>query len=216
MSGLCVSASFFPVLGVKPMLGRVFLPEEEFRGKDHEVILSYGLWKRRYGGDATIIGRTIKMDGEDFIVVGVMPREFTWQFWSGPRQLWVPVGYTKTDYARDSNSFLSFARLKPGVTVAQARLELGAVVARLAKQFPADYAGVGATVEPLGEYGLDGLRHELAHSCWASRRRLRLADRLCERGQLRCLFSRRISPKVNLPSGRSAGCTQAGESLASY
>ena len=104
------------------MLGRSFLPEEELPGKDHEVILSYGLWKRRYGSDRAMVGQTIRVDGEPFTVVGVMAREFAWQFWSGPRQLWVPVGYTKTDYARANNSFLSIARLKPGVSVAQARL----------------------------------------------------------------------------------------------
>ena len=158
VSGLRVSANFFPLLGVKPMLGRAFLPEEEMPGKDHEVILSYGLWKRRYGGDVAIVGQTIKIDGEDFAVVGVMPRDFSWQFWSGPRQLWVPVGYTKTDYGRNSNSFLSFARLKPGVTIAQAHSEIGAVAARVAKQYPVDDAGMGATLEPLGGYGLEGLR----------------------------------------------------------
>ena len=158
VSGLRVSANFFSVLGVNPMLGRTFLPEEEMPGKDREVILSYGLWKRRYGGDATIVGQTVKIDGEDFAVVGVMPRDFSWQFWSGPRQLWVPVGYTKTDYGRGNNSFLSFARLKPGVTIAQARSEIGVVAARIAKQYPVDDAGMGATVEPLGEYGLNSLR----------------------------------------------------------
>lgn len=158
VSGLRVSASFFPVLGVKPMLGRAFLPEEEMPGRDREVILSYGLWKRRYGAEAAIVGRTIKVDGEDFTVVGVMPRSFSWQFWSGPRQLWVPVGYTKTDYGRGNNSFVSFARLKPGVTIAQARSELAAVAAPLAKRYPVDNAGMGGTVEPLGNYGLNGLR----------------------------------------------------------
>src|SRR5579863_4535630 len=72
VSGLRVSAGFFPLLGVKPMLGRTFLPEEEIPGRDHEVILSYGLWTRRYRADASIVGHTIKVDGEDFTVVGVM------------------------------------------------------------------------------------------------------------------------------------------------
>ena len=121
VSGLRVSAGFFPVLGVKPLLGRTFLPEEETLGKDHEVVLSYGLWKTRYGGDPSLVGKTIRIDGADFTVIGVMPRDFEWQFWSGPRQLWVPVGYTKTDFGRGDNSFISIARLKPGVSVAQAQ-----------------------------------------------------------------------------------------------
>jgi putative ABC transport system permease protein len=123
--------------------------------------LSYGLWKRRYGGDATIVGRRIKIDGEDFTVVGVMPRAFTWQFDSGPLQLWVPVGYTKTDYARSENSFRSIARLKPGVTLAQARSEIAVVAARIAKQYPNDDPGMSGTVEPLGDYGLEHLRHTM-------------------------------------------------------
>ena len=71
--GLRVSASFFPLLGVHPMLGRAFLAEEDMPGKAREVILSYGLRKRRYGADAAIVGQTIKVDGDDFTVVGVMP-----------------------------------------------------------------------------------------------------------------------------------------------
>jgi putative ABC transport system permease protein len=158
VSGLRVSANFFSVLGVKPMLGRAFSPEEEMPGRDHEVVLSYGLWKRRYGGDAAIVGQAIRIDGEPFVVVGVMPRDFSWQFWSGPRQLWVPVGYTKTDYGRGNNSFLAFARLKSGISIERARSEIAGVAARIAKQYPIDDAGMGATVQPLGEYGLDGLR----------------------------------------------------------
>jgi len=158
VSGLRVSAGFFPTLGVKPLLGRTFLPEEEILGNDREVVLSYGLWKRRYGGDPALVGRTIRVDGEDFTVIGVMPREFQWQFWSGPRELWVPVGYTKTDYGRDENSFIAFARLKPGVTVAQAREEMQAVASNVRKQYPNEDAGMGATVQPMGEFGLEGLR----------------------------------------------------------
>ncbi|HEY6292992.1 MAG TPA: ABC transporter permease [Terriglobia bacterium] len=92
VQGLRVSASFFSVLGFEPFLGRTFLPEEATSGKDHEVVLSYGLWKRRYGGDPALVGRTITIDGQAFAVVGVMPRQFQWQLWA-PSQLWVPMGY---------------------------------------------------------------------------------------------------------------------------
>src|SRR5581483_9502996 len=118
VSGVRVSAEFFTVLGVQPFLGRTFLPEEETLGRDHEVVLSYGLWKSRYNGDPSLVGKTIRVDSADFTVIGVMPREFGCQFWSGQRRLWVPVGYTKTDFGRGDNSFISIARLKPGVTVA--------------------------------------------------------------------------------------------------
>jgi predicted permease len=158
VSGLRVTASFFSVLGVQPFLGRTFLPEEEVRGKDHEVVLSYGLWQRRYGADRALVGKTIKVDGEDLTVVGVMPRDFHWEFWSGHRQLWVPVGYTEGDKDRGSNSFISFARLKPGVTVEQARIEIESIGTRLSQQYPNDDANMSATAVPMSEFGLEGLR----------------------------------------------------------
>jgi len=158
VSGLRVSAAFFSVLGAKPLLGRTFLPEEETLGRDREVVLSYGLWKTRYGGDPSLVGRTIRVDGAEFTVIGVMPRDFAWQFWSLPRQLWVPVGYTKTDFGRGDNSFLAIARLKPGVSLAQARAEMEAVGNNVRKQYPEEDADMGATVSPLGDYGMEGLR----------------------------------------------------------
>jgi predicted permease len=157
VSGLRVSASFFTVLGVQPFLGRSFLSEEEIRGKDHEVMLSYGLWKRRYGADPALVGKTIKVDGDDFTVVGVMPREFHWAFDSGQRQLWVPVGYTEGDKIRAAESFIAFARLKPGVTVAQAARDLEGIGTRLAQQYPS-LGDMSATVTSMAEFGLDDLR----------------------------------------------------------
>lgn len=158
VSGLRVTAGFFPVLGAKPLLGRTFLPEEETLGRDHEVVLSYGLWKERYGGEASLIGRTIPIDGAQFTVIGVMPREFEWQFWSLPRKLWVPVGYTKTDFGRGDDSFLAIARLKPGVSQAQASAEMEAIGAHLQQQYPRINANMGATASSLSEYGMEGLR----------------------------------------------------------
>jgi len=161
VSGLRVSAGFFSVLGAKPLLGRTFLPEEEMLGKDHEVVLSYGLWKSRYNGDTALVGNTIRIDGAPFTVIGVMAQDFQWQFWSGPRRLWVPVGYTKTDYGRGDNSFLSIARLKSGVSVAQASAEMAAVGKSVQAQYPKEDADMGATVSPLADYGLQGLRSGL-------------------------------------------------------
>ncbi|MGH9773828.1 MAG: ABC transporter permease [Candidatus Acidiferrales bacterium] len=161
VSGVRVSAGFFDVLGVRPFLGRTFLPEEETLGKDHEVILNYGLWKRRYGGDPTLVGKTITIDGESYTVVGVMPRDFQFQFWSGLRQLWVPIGYTQGDKVRDSNSFVAFARLKPGVTFAQAKDEMDAIGRRLMQQYPVENAGLGATISPMSEFQIRQLRPTL-------------------------------------------------------
>ncbi len=158
VSGLRVTAGFFAVLGAKPLLGRTFLPEEETLGRDHEVVLSYGLWKERYAGDPSLIGRSIRVDGAEFTVIGVMPPNFEWQFWSSPRKLWVPVGYTKTDFGRGDNSFLSIARLKPGVTQAQAAAEMESIGSQVQRQYPKEDADMGATVSSLSEYGMQGLR----------------------------------------------------------
>ncbi|MGB6482610.1 MAG: ABC transporter permease [Candidatus Acidiferrales bacterium] len=86
VSGVRVTAKFFDVLGAKPLLGRTVLPEEETAGKDHEVILSYRLWKRRFAGDPALVGKTIRIDGASFTVVGVMPQNFEFQFWSHARE----------------------------------------------------------------------------------------------------------------------------------
>ena len=107
VSGVRVAASFFDVLGVKPRFGRTFLPEEETPGKHQVVVMSDGLWRSRYNGDPAIIGKTIKVDSEDHTVIGVMPPEFEFQFFSPIRQLWVPIAYTKGDQSRGSNSFFA-------------------------------------------------------------------------------------------------------------
>ena len=161
VSGVRVSAGFFDVLGIKPLLGRTFFPEEEILGKNYEVVLSYGLWQRRYGGDPGIIGKTIKVDGESYTAVGVMPREFRFQFWSNLRQLWVPVGYTEGDRGRGSHSFVSIARLKSGVTVAQARAEMDTIGRGLQQQYPRDNAGESATVAAMSDYQIRDLRPTL-------------------------------------------------------
>jgi len=161
VSGLRVSAGFFDVLGAKPMMGRTFLREEEQPGKDHEVVLTYGLWKSRYSGDPALLGKTIRIDGAEFTVIGIMPREFEWQFWSGARRLFVPVGYTKTDYGRGDNSFLCIGRLKPGVSVAQAGAEMAAVAESVRAENPAEDANMSGTVSPLADFGLEGIRSAL-------------------------------------------------------
>ncbi|HKV27868.1 MAG TPA: ABC transporter permease, partial [Candidatus Acidoferrales bacterium] len=144
-----VTASFFDVLGIKPLLGRTFLPAEEAAGKDNEVVLTYGLWQRRYAGDPAIVGKQIQVDGSNHTVVGVMPKRFEFQFWSHECELFVPVGYTVGDHDRDGNSFVAISRLKLGVTLAKANTKLSAIGARLAKQYPKEDARMGALATPL-------------------------------------------------------------------
>ncbi|HXT73212.1 MAG TPA: ABC transporter permease [Candidatus Angelobacter sp.] len=159
VSGVRVSAKFFDVLGIRPLLGRTFFPEEEVQGKDHEVVLTYGLWQRRFGGDPVIVGKQIQVDGASHTVVGVMPRQFEFQFWSRERQLFVPAGYTKGDREdRAGNSFVAIARLKPGVTLAQAKAELNTIGKRLAQQYPSEDARMSATVTPLLHFEMEDLQ----------------------------------------------------------
>src|SRR5262249_30686369 len=89
---LHISSDILPLLGVKPVLGRGFLSEEDNRGRDHQVILSYALWQRRFAGDPGILSRQVVLDGETYAIVGVMPREFKFApFWATKAELWAPL-----------------------------------------------------------------------------------------------------------------------------
>ncbi|HYE71892.1 MAG TPA: ABC transporter permease, partial [Blastocatellia bacterium] len=132
VSGVRVSASFFDVLGVRPKLGRTFSPDEETPGKHQVVVISDGLWQSRFNSDPNVIGKTTKVDGEEFTIIGVMPPDFEFQIFSAPRQLWVPIVYTKGDQERGSHSFFCVARLKPEVTLEQARARMNAIGLALA------------------------------------------------------------------------------------
>jgi putative ABC transport system permease protein len=134
---LKVTQSTFPMLGVAPFLGRWFAVGEDLKGAEHEVILGYRLWQRRFGSDPNILGRTITLDGEAYAIVGVMPADFKFApFWATRAELWAPNVLADRVATRGGNSLRVFARLKPGVTIAQAQAELSAIAARLEKQFP--------------------------------------------------------------------------------
>jgi predicted permease len=158
VSGVRVSASFFDVLGVKPRLGRAFLPEEEIFGRHRVVVLSDGIWRARYNADPALVGKTIRLDSEDFTVIGVMPPEFVFQFGNGACRLWVPIFYTQGDQERGLPSFLCIARLKPDVTMEQARSKMNIIGLGLAQQYPKENAGKSATVVPIGEVGVKDQR----------------------------------------------------------
>jgi putative ABC transport system permease protein len=160
--GVRVTASFFTVLGVQPLLGRTFVAEEEAAGLDRVVVLSHSLWTRRYASDPSIVGKTIQIDARSYTVVGVMPPSFRFQFGGGGvRQLWVPAGRTKGDEERGSNSFYSIGRLRDGVSVDEARSEMDAIGRALAEAYPADNVGQTVRLVPLAEFGIDRLRPTL-------------------------------------------------------
>jgi len=128
------TANFFDVLGVQPALGQGFLPGEDQPGREREVILSDRLWRRRFGGDAGIVGKTIRLDDENYTVRGVMPASLDFPI---ATEVWTPLPLTPEQrVSRSAQQLVSVARLKPGKTIEQAQAELSAIGARLSKEYP--------------------------------------------------------------------------------
>ena len=134
IEGTSVSTNLFPLLRAQPMLGRAFTPEEEKQGAARVVIMSHGLWQRRFGSDMNILGQTVTLDGEQYEVVGVMPPDFTFPQNSGlpaffpfakKTDLWTPWVMTEQQRQnRGSHHIAIIGRLKPGRTLQQAQAEL--------------------------------------------------------------------------------------------
>ena len=132
--GCHVSASFFDVLGVSPALGRAFSASEEQPGSDQVAVVSYGFWQRRFAGDVGLLGKTVQLNGKKYTVVGITPRGFDYPV---PMELWVPLGLSPAEKAdRTKLSLESLARLKTGVSVAQARSAVDSVSQRLQQEYP--------------------------------------------------------------------------------
>lgn len=154
--GLRVSRDFFRTLGVRPALGRDFLPEEDERGKHHVVILSWGLWQRRFGGDPGLLGQPIVLDGTPYVLAGVLPRGLEALFATNanqPPEIWAPLAYNPgLPFAcRTCRHLRAVARLGPGVSMDQARRELDAVSRALVAEHPLDYERPGVAVVPVAE-----------------------------------------------------------------
>ena len=152
---VAVTSGFFSILRAQPLLGRAFLAEEDSPGRDHEVVLSYNLWRSRFGADRDIVGKNIALNEHAFTVIGVMGPNFEFPISTDPTyspQMWKPLGWTDQDRAiRDNHNYAVVARLKTGVTLQQARAELDSVSNQLAQQYPGDDKGWGATAIPLRE-----------------------------------------------------------------
>ncbi len=139
VTGARVGADFFTMLGVAPALGRSFLPEEDRPGSDGVVVLSDGLWRRRFGADPAIVGRDIRIDGAPRRVIGVMPRALDYTVYG--EELWVPVAFTPERLAEhDEHYLLVLGRLRPGVALAQVQPELDRLARSLRETFPEDNA----------------------------------------------------------------------------
>jgi putative ABC transport system permease protein len=158
-----VDADFFHVTKTRPALGRIFLPEEDTPGGGHVVILSDKFWKSHLGGAPDAVGRPLKLDGEVFTIVGVMPARFSMSGWGvAARDIWVPIAFKDDERAlRDNHNESVIARLKPGVSVAQAQAEMDAISQRLEREYPQANTGWGATVVPLQELIVGDIRLSL-------------------------------------------------------
>ncbi|HET6890399.1 MAG TPA: ABC transporter permease [Pyrinomonadaceae bacterium] len=137
---------FFTMEGMPMMLGRDFLPEEGQPGRDHVVILSNRMWTRHFGADPEIIGKEIRMNGEPYTVVGVMPPGMYDRL---PMQLWVPLAFRPEQIVHDAHFLLVMARLKDGVSLAQAQAEMNGIAQQLQNEHPKSSTNWGVSVEPL-------------------------------------------------------------------
>jgi putative ABC transport system permease protein len=152
--GMQVSDGYFSLMGVQPLLGRAFLPEEQIEGKDQVVILGYGLWQRRFGGDPAIVGRQITLSARPYTVVGVLPKEFPFlpsSLVDGPAQFYRPAAEKYDRSEARSRHLRILARLRPGVSLEQVQADLDVIHRNLVAQYPQDYATTSVRVVSLQE-----------------------------------------------------------------
>lgn len=152
LRGLQLTAQMFQLLGVSPVLGRTFNPDEDQPGRERVVVLSHRLWQRRFGGDAGVLGQQIAFDGESYTIIGVMPPDFQFApFWATSAELWSPLNLASRANDRGGQSLRVFARLKVGVNHAQAQSEVSTIFRRLEQEHPQANKGLGLSVESLHE-----------------------------------------------------------------
>jgi predicted permease len=172
--GEIVTGNYFGVLGARPLVGRVFLPDEDKNpGEKLVCVLGYGEWQKRFGGDPSIVGRTISLNEQQFTVLGVMPKGFKGTNAIGAPALWVPYmtypqtvnGFFLELLRPDSRRGLAFnvtGRLKPGVTVQQAEANLKTIARQLEQEYPNENKGRNVTLVPLAQATINpGFRSNL-------------------------------------------------------
>ncbi len=145
LTGSAMTADVMPMLGVKPLIGRLFTAEDQQKDNYGNVVLSYGLWQRTFGGDAAVLGQRVLLNGDPSVIIGIMPRDF--HFPTAETAMWtlMPRSEREND-ERDNTWFQSIARLKPGVSIEQARAQMNVIAASLAQRYPKDNKGIGAAV----------------------------------------------------------------------
>jgi putative ABC transport system permease protein len=162
LSAVKVTPGFFETFGVAPLAGRVFTPEEYQKGRDKVVVLHEPMWRQRFGGDPTIVGRTLKFEDGPYTVVGIMPANFEPRLLSGPvrpRNLWLPKAIE--DYEpqiRGSGYWAVVGRLKPGVALSEADAEMSAIARQLAREYPQSNEKTGTRVLALRDHLVGDVR----------------------------------------------------------
>ncbi len=152
-----LAPDFFPVPGVAPILGRTFSPEEDQPGKNRVVVLGYRLWQEHFGADRSIIGNAITLNGESYTVVGVMPAGFYYP--TEDTELWTPLTIPPNlAHDRGARYLRVLARLKPGVTMKQAQVEMTTIAARLAQEHPDTNKGEGVNLMSLRDLKVGDIR----------------------------------------------------------
>jgi putative ABC transport system permease protein len=161
-----VTPNMLAMLGTDPIIGRTFTAQDGVPGNDDVVILSHGLWQRRFGGDPSVVGKKIQLNGQSNTVVGVMPRGFQLfikrgSFTGEQPELWAPIAFTAKSRVPRGRYLTSVARLNPGVSVAQAQAQMDAIANSLQTQWPDFDNGWGVEVVPLKDQLVGGIRAPL-------------------------------------------------------
>jgi len=148
--------NFFPMLGVAPLVGRTFLPEEGQAGSSRVVLISQGLWVRRYNANPRIVGQRVRMNGESYAVAGVLPQGFDFP---DPVDVWIPLRLSAAQWHERSSHYLEVvARLRKGVTMERARMDMAALARQLEREYPDTNKRIGAIVIPLHDQFVGNLR----------------------------------------------------------
>jgi putative ABC transport system permease protein len=151
-----VTANFFDVLHAQPMLGRAFTKQENELGSHHVAILSYGFWLRRFGGRREVLGETMKLNGDAYTVVGVMPKDF---MFPGRTELWRPLAMDQRNWTQRGGHYLGgIGRLKEGVTLQAAWADLNTIASRLQKEYPKSNHGWDTNLLDLQDNAVKGVR----------------------------------------------------------
>ncbi len=149
LRGFRVSAHYFDIFGVRPALGRTFYGDEDQPGKEHVAILNHAFWETRFGADPRVVGSTVRLDGEPYTIVGVLPAGSVYD--RGYGQIWTPLCFQPQNMTRNFHWFISFARLKKGVTLKQAQSAMDVIGNRIARDYPDSNKGWGVGVDPLAD-----------------------------------------------------------------